>query len=113
MHNHDIIFDNINKRIGLVKSECSKDNGFGNDQQYSYLPVNNSNILNYEKDIRYYRILCVLTTICILVLIVFFSYAVRKLRRGEKFLWITLNDDSGKIKIFLNKKFYLRYEYKK
>jgi len=97
MHNHDIIFDNQDKKIGLVSSQCDRANGelnFNNNiNKYNHKFVNTCD--NYNT-IRYYRLLCIITLIVIVFLILLFAYAVRKLRRDGKFLWISLNDDIGK-----------------
>ncbi len=100
MHNHDIIFDNQNKRVGLVSSQCERANGEyhfnNNNDNYN---TKYTNIINNTCDntiiIRFYRIICIIAVILVLMVIILFAYAVRKLRRDGKFLWISLNDYTG------------------
>jgi len=101
MHNHDIIFDNANKRIGLVSSECDRANGefsFNNDKNNNYIKNINTTCDN-SNAIKFYRMMCILATFIVLIIIAMFAYAVRKLRRDGKFLWISLNEDIGNISI--------------
>lgn len=97
MHNHDIIFDNENKRIGLVSSECDRANGnfnFNNrDNENIVKPI--SSTCDNNSAIRFYIFMCIVAGVSVFVVIALFAYAVRKLRRDGKFLWISLNDDIG------------------
>lgn len=102
MHNHDIIFDNENKKIGLVSSKCDRANGSFNFNKNKD-NTNNVKTINTTCDnnnaIKFYRMLCIFASIVVFVVIVLFAYAVRKLRREGKFLWISLNDDIGNSKV--------------
>lgn len=102
MHNHDIIFDNENKKIGLVSSECDRANGdynFNNKQNYYNVNTINATCDN-ENVIKFYKMMCIIASIIVFAVIVLFAYAVRKLRREGKFLWISLYDDIGNILLF-------------
>jgi hypothetical protein len=93
MHNHDIVFDNENKRIGLVSSECDKVDKFDIIEK-KFRPNSDFNFgATCDREIRYLRTVCILTTILIVIIVVLFFYAIRKLRREGKFLWISLNED--------------------
>lgn len=98
MHNHDIIFDNQDKKIGLVSSQCDRANGdlnFNNyNNKYNQKYVNTCDHYN---TIRFYKLLCIITFVALFILILLSAYAVRKLRRDGRFLWISLNDDIGKL----------------
>ena len=96
MHNHDIIFDNENKRIGVVNSECDRANGefnFNNNKDF----LTNKNIITCDNNnaIRFYRMACIIASVAVCLIILLFAYAIRKLRREGKFLWISLNEDIG------------------
>lgn len=99
MHNHDIIFDNENKKIGLVSSECDRVNGkynFNNKDVGNAAKTINTTCDN-DNAIKFYRFMCIVASVTVIVIIFLFAYAVRKLRREGKFLWISLNDDIGNI----------------
>jgi hypothetical protein len=95
MHEHDIIFDIQHKQIGFATAECSgrninsiviKENCQNNQPSlqpssisYDY-PSSSNNFLLF--------ILAILT-----ILIIFLIMAVRKLRRGQNFLWMTFRNE--------------------
>ena len=96
MHNHDVIFDNQNKRIGLVASECDRANGeFNFNNNKNVVTNKNINTCDNNNTIRFYRMACIIASIVVFAVILMFAYAVRKLRREGKFLWISLNEDLG------------------
>jgi len=102
MHNHDVIFDNESKRIGLVSSECDRANGnynFNNKENYNNIKTINTTCDN-NNAIKFYRMMCIIASIAVFAVIILFAYVIRKLRREGKFLWISLNEDIGKQILF-------------
>jgi hypothetical protein len=123
MHNHDIIFDNDNKRIGLVSSNCEmrKDfiyDNYDNDNNYNNkLPVNNDkNTYTCENDIVFLRNICIAVAFIMIIIIAILVYIIRELRKNGRFLWLTLNEDIGKFDLkffyvyllFIKKKLFLQ-----
>jgi hypothetical protein len=109
MHNHDIIFDNDNKRIGLVSSNCEMRknynndyydndyNGYNNDINNNKFPTNNDkNAYTCENDIVYLRNICIGVAFIMIIIIAILVYIIRELRKNGRFLWLTLNEDIGK-----------------
>lgn len=101
MHNHDIIFDNDNKRIGLVSSNCEMSKGLIENQDDDQNVDNNNNNLvpndanktNCSDEISFLRNVCIAVTIIMIIIIGVLMYIISELRRNGKFLWISLNDD--------------------
>lgn len=111
MHNHDIIFDNDNKRIGLISSNCEMRKTFtydNYDEDYNKynndnkVPVvNDKNKYTCENDIIFLRNICIAVAIIMVIIIGVLVYIIGELRKNGRFLWLTLNEDIGK--------YYLKY----
>mgnify|MGYP000938466830 CR=1 FL=1 len=112
MHNHDIIFDNDNKRIGLVSSNCEMNKGFIDrddyENDYNGNNYNNNTQISIddrytntcENDILFLRNVCIAVTITMIIIIAILIYIIGELRKTGRFLWLSLNEDIGKYFIF-------------
>ena len=105
MHNHDIIFDNVNRRIGLVSSSCdmsysnnkdlSKENE-GTETTIPTVPIEDKDT-KCETNYDFYVTIILMLSILIVMLIVILILACFRIRRGQNFLWMRLqNEDIGK-----------------
>lgn len=124
MHNHDIIFDNVNKRIGLVSSGCD-----GLKLPLNHNPTNEtvtpspSEPSNVEpmpdpavvpasvpetepvcsNDYDFYVTIILMLTIIIVMLVLILILAFFRIRKGRNFLWMKLqNEEIGNIYALYN-----------
>jgi hypothetical protein len=81
MHNHDIIFDLQHNKIGFAASECSE----------GKISVVREKVY-IEKSAQFYQIIIYAIVAAFSLIIIFLVMALRKLRRGEQFLWMTVNN---------------------
>jgi hypothetical protein len=82
MHNHDIIFDMQENRIGFAPSFCSGKN----------VSVVKEKIYIEKSDAGYYRKILHFVVGGFSLIILFLLLALRKLRRGQQFLWMTVSN---------------------
>ena len=104
MHNHDIIFDNVNRRIGLVSSSCdmsysSKKDNSSEDEETTTTsptkPVENQDT-KCEPNYDFYVTIILMLSILIVMLFVILILACFRIRRGQNFLWMRLqNEENG------------------
>lgn len=111
MHNHEIIFDNHNKKIGFISSNCTKDNlieaSFNNteipvnptkivveNKPGDYIGFNNKSNIDKEEN-SYFFVVIFFGVFFIIFITIIILFAIRKFKRGEKFMWISLQDNSG------------------
>lgn len=111
MHNHDIVFDVMNKRIGLVSSSCDSVSAvkFNPNSDLNDLVSNDSK--DHESTCgsgttnkNFYMMIIFMLSILIVLIVMIFVLAICRFRRGQNFLWMKLNnEESGKL--FLNEFF--------
>ena len=103
MHNHDVIFDNDNKRIGLVSSKCEMDNEFVQQNPVTKPEIDYKFKNTCSNDIRFLRNICLAVTITMICIISILVYIISELRKSGRFMWISLGEDIGKLenKIFI------------
>ena len=96
MHNHDIIFDLENRKIGFVESNCSGEESFYlNYNKFRNVKVISSN-RNCEVTVNMYFNIILTVTIISIFIISLISLAVYRLNQGNNFLWTKLStDESG------------------
>ncbi len=82
MHNHDIIFDMQHNKIGFAATECTG----------GQISVIREKIKIETSDSRLYRIIIYSVIAALCLVVIFLIMAIRKIRRGEQFLWMTVNN---------------------
>lgn len=100
MHNHDVIFDLENKRIGLAVADCAASN-FNTDGKKDNIidnkpiptPVDHTE--DCEQLVSYYFTLICLVSVSFTIIIIILLIGLNKLRRGESFLWLRLPSDNS------------------
>jgi hypothetical protein len=102
MHEHDIIFDIQHKQIGFAAANCSGRNvkglvindGCKNNNQSNFHPSSNEipSIASNDYSSATNNFLLFILAVLIIV-IMFLILAIRKLRRGESFLWLTVRSN--------------------
>jgi hypothetical protein len=107
MHNHDIIFDIQHQKIGLVESNCGASNIISVFPDFGKSIKSSNNATNYYNQAseffscdttieKYVQLILLISTLAILIILLLI-YAINKIRRGEKFLWMRLDaEDAGK-----------------
>lgn len=94
MHNRDVIFDVQDKQIGLVNSRChmtSQDKPGMMNISVDKKPSSTS----CDSLVNFYFYLVIIITIFFVCIIVILLYALRRFRKGQKFLWMQIQDESG------------------
>lgn len=93
MHNHDIIFDIENARIGLVASQCST------TSRRRYMTSVSKNKIEIEQtcDNKEYFYQCVIVSLIVffMIIITVLLIGINKIRNGKKFLWLKLSEQSN------------------
>ncbi len=112
MHNHDIIFDLQENKIGLVEANCGIK--FENkvlpdisDEVEIKLPSASDVMDEWDKtantDVDFYTNLTLIVSLTAVVVIIILVLLINKIRRGAIFNWSQVNDEEGKILIIFSK----------
>lgn len=100
MHNHDIIFDLKNKKIGLIESNCSGE-GFVkiNPQTPSIInnsvPIIPSSSDSCDAKVDLYRKVIILISSLGAIIIILLALGLHRLRNGQNFLWVRLHREEN------------------
>lgn len=87
MHNHDIIFDLQHNKIGFAASGCTG----------GQISVVRDKIIIEKSSSRFYEIIIFVIVVAFSIIVIFLILALRKIRRGEQFLWITVNNSEDTV----------------
>jgi hypothetical protein len=97
MHNHDIIFDVENKRIGMVEARC---NGLTVINNITYIADNVVHLNTSEyaetcgEKIKFYTTVIMVVATTATVIIGVLAYGLYRLRKKQKFLWMRFDNNS-------------------
>ena len=108
MHDHDIIFDVLNKRIGFVSSSCdgvSRGNYTENNIESNCILHSEFDKNKYSADNQntsYYKFLIIILSILVVVITVALLLIICRIRRRNNFFWSKLeNEVTGKKNFFI------------
>jgi hypothetical protein len=93
MHNHDIIFDLQNKKIGLVESNCAAENVL---KLFPLAPAPSATLTptgSCDAKVDLYIKMIILITSLASIVIIILAYALHRLRLGQSFLWMRLSSE--------------------
>jgi hypothetical protein len=100
MHNHDIIFDLQNKKIGLIESNCAGENFVKINPQTPSI-INNSVPLipssadSCDAKVDMYTKVIIIISALGAIIIILLALGLHRLRNGQNFLWVRLNREES------------------
>lgn len=95
MHNHDIVFDIQNSKIGLASSDCSSTR-IATELPIKKMdtPINTNTETTCKNKEQMYIFAIIGLCAFFMIIIILLLMGISRMKKGEKFLWMKLSDES-------------------